>query len=518
MERNQKGFLSDLISRQSNLLELLLAGILLAFAIDIFAGSIPALFGLTQRQVFIVGIIFALVPVAYFIWRFIGERERTRAFNGLLIFHTRNNEIIDIPRYHFSSKVREYLLNGLTENPCLRELWDQDQGQGFERETLDSEKLKLMEEAAVYYVLFDLSQHLNDYFAGDEFKGEKLREYTRKDLSDIAEANRFLDLFSTPLDRRSRKHEAHYVPFVLKLPDKSNVRPHTESGFEIETKRMCMRISVTLGVRETDLPADFRRVYLRLDEMTKSETHTLEVSLYVSVSFKLRAFLSRTGWGYYWWVDSFLSALDGKFSEIAFFEGIEWEKASIIIESTTKHTQREQRRLRALEENRRTYLETERLTNWLLEYHQYHEDNRGVTNDLWTLNLSDLGEGTQRIPFLSRPEWNAPEKPSKGLGELPRIQVDWNTILFYDKKSRTDFEIDYDLIYDRELIGQSIWDAPTLYLDSVSGSIVEGNIKFGVRVCRYYANATSMIRLENETIEGIRLDSFAAVQFENNTF
>lgn len=508
MKRDEKGFLSDLNWGQLNLVELLLAGIVLAVAIDIVAGSIPVLFGLTKPQALMIGVALALVPIGYFTLRFLGKRERTRTFSGFLVYHIGNNEVVEVPQYHFSSKVREYLLNGLAENPRLRELWDQDQRQESELGILESEKLKLMTEAAVCYVLFELSQHLNGYFTRGEFEGEKLREYKRKDLSDITEVNRFLDLFSMPLDRRSPKHGTHYAPFVLKLPDRSTIRGQTEPGFEIETKRMRMKISVTLGVHKTDLPTDFRRMYLGLDEMTKSKTHTLEISLDVSVSFKLRAFFSVTGWNYYRWMDSFLSELDGKFSETAFFERIGWEKASIVIESTTKYAQREQRRLRALKERREIYLETATLTNWLLEYHQHHEDNNGVTNDLWSLNLSDLSEEPRRIPFLSRSEWNAPEKPGKSLSELPRIQVDWDTILLYDKKSRTDFEIDHDLINDRELIGQSIWDAPTLYLDSVSGSVGEGTIRLGVKICRYYANATRMIKLENETIEGVRLDLF----------
>ncbi|MFW9804930.1 MAG: hypothetical protein ACFFFC_19910, partial [Candidatus Thorarchaeota archaeon] len=289
--------------------------------------------------------------------------------------------------------------------------------------------------------------------------------------------------------------------------------------FEIDTERMHMEFSVAFGYRETDLPTDFRRVYLGLDQMTKSETYTLETSLEVAVSFKLRTFLlPRSGWGYYRWMDSFLSELDKKFSETAFFEKIGWEKASIVIESTTKYAQRERRRLQALQERRRIYLETETLTNWLLDFHQHHEDNNGITNDLWTLDLGDLSQETRRIPFLSRPEWNAPQKPSKTLSELPRIQVEWDTLLLYDKKTRTDFEIDQDLIIDRELIGQSIWDAPTLYLDSVSGSVDEGTLRFSVKICRYYANATRMIELENETIEGVRLDLFDSCPIRKQYF
>jgi hypothetical protein len=42
----------------------------------------------------------------------------------------------------------------------------------------------------------------------------------------------------------------------------------------------------------------------------------------------------------------------------------------------------------------------------------------------------------------------------------------------------------------------------------VSGSVQQGIVKLGAKVCRYYASATLAIRLENETIKGVRLDLF----------
>jgi hypothetical protein len=193
---------------------------------------------------------------------------------------------------------------------------------------------------------------LRSYFAGNGFKAGKIEEYTHKDLGDVVEVNRFLGLFSMPSDQRPQMHQVDHTPVVLQLPKGSQIRAQTNSGFGIETKRMYMRVGVTAGVRKSDLPSDFRRVYLGLDEMTKSKTHTLGVSINVTISFRLRAFLSRTGWDYYRWVDSFFDKLEGDFSEAKFFEKIGREKASIIIESTTKHTQREQRRLGSRRESK----------------------------------------------------------------------------------------------------------------------------------------------------------------------
>jgi len=60
-----------------------------------------------------------------------------------------------------------------------------------------------------------------------------------------------------------------------------------------------------------------------------------QINIDVKVLFKFGALLSRTGWEYYQWVDSFLNKLDKNISQSTFFESIGWNSALTVIKCLT---------------------------------------------------------------------------------------------------------------------------------------------------------------------------------------
>jgi hypothetical protein len=121
-----------------------------------------------------------------------------------------------------------------------------------------------------------------------------------------------------------------------------------------------------------------------------------------------------------------------------------------------------------------------------------------------SLPLVDFYGISSQVPFLTKPAWDAPEI----LRDTLQITPDQDSILQYDQTLGSEFDINYDLISQRKSLGQRVWDATTIYLDHISGSVKYGNIVFHARPCRYYASLTKMIELENETVFSVKSNDY----------
>ncbi len=57
-----------------------------------------------------------------------------------------------------------------------------------------------------------------------------------------------------------------------------------------------------------------------------------EINIDIDVLIKLGALFTKSGWEYYYWIDSFLEQLDADISKDTFFERIGWETVLTIIQ------------------------------------------------------------------------------------------------------------------------------------------------------------------------------------------
>jgi hypothetical protein len=546
MERDGKRLVPDIfLSGLTEFFDLLVTSILLAIAIDIFAGNIAAFIGLTELEALILGCLVGFVAVAIFVWRLFSQREHTRSLNGFLIHYIVErekfgkggrtwqergkgdlevNEIVDVSRYHYSSYAQKLLKAG-RGTVAIDEDWN--------KWAYDEVKTKeLLKEITIAYVLYELSNHRRNHFTDKDSNKGILKEYKPRELGNIGNIAGVSNFLSPFLRQEHCTREAGTTD-VLDLPDircSANDKYGKESAdFEIVTKKMRVQVSVNLGLHTTGLPPNFEYLYLGIKEQPNASMRTYQVRIDFSISFRRRVFFSPPdGWKYYRWIDSFLDELNQKFSKDAFFERIGWETALTAIEGVVNHAKMERIRIRSVKEDRRNYLETERLTKWLLQFHEYHGGSGLQKLKLGenTTSLSGIRGAIGRfvedfilpptdkrqessnleIPFLSQPDWDAPDEL---LDEL-KIHESRDSILFDNSKGElsTEYRIDYDLIDERELIGQRIWDAPTMYLDNITGSAQDGGIKIAVKACRYFESATRMIELENETINGVKFGKY----------
>jgi hypothetical protein len=212
---------------------------------------------------------------------------------------------------------------------------------------------RLILEATEYFVLRMLSTHLTNYFNDEKFKEENLTKLERKDIPQVLLENRFLNLFSKPMEERTAaSFEDQYVSkntqggsgesntdfrhFHLILPAKAKVSRTGENTCEITTKKFTLMVSILyLGADEL-LPADFEKYYLGLQKYYKRSDPSMvkekAIEIEVKVFFKNSIFFSTTGLQYYEWLDSYLDKLEEEFSASYFFKKIGWDSVSTLMD------------------------------------------------------------------------------------------------------------------------------------------------------------------------------------------
>ncbi|MFX0141726.1 MAG: hypothetical protein ACFFDN_49265, partial [Candidatus Hodarchaeota archaeon] len=76
---------------------------------------------------------------------------------------------------------------------------------------------------------------------------------------------------------------------------------------------------------------------------------------------------------------------------------------------------------------RNEYLRNNKLFTWLVRYHEYQQKNYGIKNEL---PVCEIGGCSQIVPYLSKTEWDPPDK----LSELRKFDCYEDEILHYDNE------------------------------------------------------------------------------------
>lgn len=261
-------------------------------------------------------------------------------------------EISRVRRYSYGDDLSSFLSAAFAENDALRTLWHK-KPPGLPIARVDGNKLvlgevsqanKLIVEATEYYVLKQLSLHLSRYFNSASFSEKELKQYSRNDVPDVLLQNRFMELFSRPMDQRPAFVErgsgnvvfasgpggVRYDRFELTLPKGSSLTRIGEGAIAIKTSRFSLRLSAVFMGTNTVLPSGFGQRYLGLVQVPH---RVFEIGIKAEVTFAAASYLSATGWEYHRWIDSFLEKLEDRVSTERFFRKINWDSALTLIEA-----------------------------------------------------------------------------------------------------------------------------------------------------------------------------------------
>lgn len=342
----KKRKLADLLDFKTNLLEILAIAVIVALGVNVFSTGFVGFFNVPDFNALVVGGVSIFIGALLIIRNVKPINSGVFKFEAAICVDKESKELIPIEGYPFAEETSRFVKAICTENKAIHKLWTEDPiGSTFSfnngkpvHKTPKSNLLLI--EAVEYFVLRSLSLHLNSYFIKNDLSsGDELTTLERKNIPSVLLENRYLELFSKPMEEREAfiKHgdgPSHgkvvyafgkdgviFDHFDLMLPKGSSVTRETNSSISIKTDRFNLNIHPKFEGMGSNFPHKFQTLYLGRDFRSVS---TLGVELIITVEFSAKALLTTKGWSYYWWLDSFLERIEESLSKNSFLEKISW--------------------------------------------------------------------------------------------------------------------------------------------------------------------------------------------------
>lgn len=350
--------LKELLKGRGAFLELIAAALILALGVNILSTAAVSALSLPILSQLAVSISLIFLSLLVMARRTIKGNRVAKAFLGAIVFAKEENELVRISRYKLSESISDYLSALFTENEAMKKVWSMDplsnqldidhETKKAKRKTTES--ANLLRESIEYFALDRLSTHLTDYFNKPPFDRARLREFGREDVPSVLFKNRFLDTFSRPMTERPAfvdmalgkipgggqiiasfgPNRARYERFDLVLPKGSTVTRTSEGSVQVDTPKFLLSITAVFDGFAAVLPRRFEQLYLRREDLTSTSTYRVQVNF--DVTFKTFSALTRSGWEYHMWLDSFLDSFESEFSLEEFLRRISWESSHTVFE------------------------------------------------------------------------------------------------------------------------------------------------------------------------------------------
>ncbi|WP_029652248.1 hypothetical protein [Marinobacter daepoensis] len=337
------------------LMEILIVGFLIGVCASV-TGAL-AYEGLKEHSAWLyIGLVSLLVICIFFLSKkFTRSGKAKISVEGFIIHLKEENQIQRVPRYQFSEEISRFLGSAFNENEALKRQWDKEpllhifsQKKGESSEA----SLKLIREASEYYIIETLSTHLTDYFNQENYDNSELKELSREDVPTILLNNRFMELFSAPMENRSvfdsedhvgvaggevvmsmGPNGAFYSRFDLVLPKGAKVT-RENGAIVIDTSKFKLSISIRFNGTGYNTPINFEKYYLGLESFKKYRVFGVEFR--AEVEFKLFSSLRKSNWDYHAWLDSYFETIERELSGEYYFRKINWETVTTMIQCGQK--------------------------------------------------------------------------------------------------------------------------------------------------------------------------------------
>lgn len=350
---------SEIVKQRNQLTELILVAVGVSFGVNLLAAGV--VLATDPPGILVIGA-GALVLAAGLLFLVRAALKRTHkkvVLEGVLTSKEKTErKLVPIERYEFSEHITRFFKAMASENKALGAAWQTLPASTEEGEYVrariapDSLAANLVREAMEYYVLDELSLHLTDYFNGD-WATEKTVTYGRKSIPSVLLDNRFLDLFSRPMEEREAFHDQNaqggvstddgkivlaYGPdgaifdnFELVLPKGTKVERTGPNKVRIRNSRFSLVISIQFHPYGAVLPTDFEELYMG-ENFTS--IHTRHAAVHLEAKFSIFNLLSRSGKEHFDWVEEFLEKMETKLSFKRFLDDVHWEAAHTVAIAT----------------------------------------------------------------------------------------------------------------------------------------------------------------------------------------
>jgi len=347
-------FLNKFFRERTGLLELILVAVVIGFSIELIASAYFNILFLTDFSNLFIGFGLLASGSIYFIYRVYTLKKSQFNIQAFVTYRPDIKTILPVAEYHYSGEIARNFISAFKENEALKKQWEAEP-LGYWNQSKSKGKIDfpyshlLLTQVTEYYILKALSLHLSSYFNKGKFTKEKLVTFERKNLPQILFENVFLELFSKPMDQRpafvddvvdkkgkssgkivaSFKNGFRFEHFQLTLPKGSKITRESKNTIKIDTPRISMTFRIDFAGFNTNLPIYFEEFYLGIKDF--KEIDFFEIDICCDVEFKLKTFLTSTGWDYFTWVDTFIDELERKMSKKTFLSEINWNTTKTVI-------------------------------------------------------------------------------------------------------------------------------------------------------------------------------------------
>jgi hypothetical protein len=293
-------------------------------------------------------------------------RKANVSIKGFIIYSEKQNTLIFADRYPFSESICDYLESAFSENEALKRQWENQplsnifSGYRNQKKCSADASIKLVREATEYYAIENLSMHLTEYFNKEHYDKSELTELSREDVPSILLKNRFMELFSAPMENRAAfNHDldssvqdgvffmpdntsendvipisiwnngAFYSRFNLILPKNTKI---TKDNNCIIIDSLNFKLTIETCFEGTNYltPRNFEKYYLGLEKYEDCTEYNITFN--AEVNFKLMSIFRRSKWDYHAWIDGYFEMMERKMSADYFFKTINWETVSTMIQ------------------------------------------------------------------------------------------------------------------------------------------------------------------------------------------
>jgi len=352
----ESSVIQRLESLRSGLLELMVVAILLGFGVGLAASSLSTLLDGSEVWGIAVGIIISAFSISYLFLKILSPKTHVFLFEGFLhlVQGDKTIQVRPAERFELSENISKYLQAAFSENPALLAAWLKNPVQCLPGQTTGIGSLignSLLDQAIEYFFLDRLSLHLSAYFQEHGIEEEKCQKFVRSDIPDVLLQNRFLEMFSKPMEEREQfSRHAHgtedpdqpcgtvvvafgtdgalFDMFELILPKGSKVSRSAEGILRIETSIFFMEFEPGMEGFATVTRRGFEEFYMHEPDLCEGAPTLVNSKMRVRV--KRRALFSRSGWDYYRWLDSFIYEYYEEAHADRFYKAIGWETALTI--------------------------------------------------------------------------------------------------------------------------------------------------------------------------------------------
>ena len=341
----------SILSIRSNLVDLVAVAVAIGLGIGLAATGLSLRLDQSGAVQLWLGTLLTVGGCSYLVSKAVPKVNKSFVFEGVLVVRKINNEVVPIDRYELATDTARNVAALTAENKALGRAWaDGSLGnfnitdEGSQRRA--SATTKLAQEAVEYFVLHKFSLHLSDHFNNNpRVSDEEIQRIGRQEVPSVLLDNRFLELFSKPMDEREAfmAHSDQAIPpgngsvvwatgkggaifdhFELMLPNGAVISRMNATSVRVRTGRLLMQINAGFEGFSAVLPDRFEEFYLgmRLDDVD-----SYMVNLRIDVKFAWWALFTPAGWEYYRWLDSFVEEMSKTFSFERFVADVGWHAA-----------------------------------------------------------------------------------------------------------------------------------------------------------------------------------------------